>query len=71
MKKEYDFSESVKNPYAKRVKQQITIRIETATISYFKSMAEEIGIPYQQLMNSYLTDCAKRQVKPELNWAKE
>ena len=68
MRKEYDFSDSVKNPYAKRVKKQISIRIEIDTIDYFKSVAQETGISYQNLINSYLTDCAHRHVKPQLSW---
>lgn len=69
MRKEYDFSKSVKNPYAKRVKKQISIRIEADTIEYFKELAKETGISYQNLINSYLTDCAHKHLKPELKWA--
>lgn len=68
MRKEYDFSKSVKNPYAKRVKKQISIRIESETISYFKDLSEEVGIPYQNLINSYLTECAHEHKKPSLKW---
>ena len=59
MKKEYDFSKmkAVKNPYAKVLKKQITIRLNSTAIEYFKNMAEEMGIPYQVLIDSYLTDC--------------
>ena len=69
MRKEYDFSKSIKNPYAKRVKKQISIRIESDTIDYFKALAEETGISYQNLINSYLTECAHEHKKPELKWA--
>lgn len=69
MREEYDFSKSVKNPYAKRLKKQISIRIETDTIDYFKTLAEETGISYQNLINSYLTECAHEKKKPELKWA--
>lgn len=69
MKKEYDFSNSVKNPYAKKVKKQISIQIESDTIEYFKELAQKVGIPYQNLINSYLTDCALKHVEPELKWA--
>ncbi|MDY6330746.1 MAG: CopG family antitoxin, partial [Fibrobacter sp.] len=60
MKKEYDFSKmnAVKNPYAKILKKQVTIRLNSNTIEYFKVMAKEVGIPYQVLIDSYLTDCA-------------
>jgi predicted DNA binding CopG/RHH family protein len=68
MRKEYDFSNSVKNPYAKKVKKQISIKIEVDTINYFKELAAKSGIPYQNLMNSYLTDCAVKHVEPKLKW---
>ena len=69
MRKEYDFSNSIKNPYAKKVKKQISIKIESDTITYFKELAAKVGIPYQNLMNSYLTDCAVKHVEPKLEWA--
>ncbi len=69
MREEYDFSNSVKNPYAKKVKKQISIKIEVDTINYFKELAAKSGIPYQNLMNSYLTDCAMKHVEPKLKWA--
>jgi len=69
MRKEYDFSNSIKNPYAKKVKKQISIKIESDTITYFKELANKVGIPYQNLMNSYLTDCAVKHVEPKLKWA--
>ena len=63
MKKEYDFSKGVKNPYAKKLKQQITININNDVIDYFKQMAEETGIPYQTLINLYLIDCKNQNRK--------
>lgn len=69
MKKEYDFSKSKKNPYAKMLKQQITIRLETETVNYFKKLAEEEGIPYQNLINMYLRDCVHSHRKPIMRWA--
>ena len=69
MRKEYDFSKSVKNPYVKKVKKQISIKIDEETIEYFKKMSAKVGIPYQNLMNSYLTDCANKHVEPKLEWA--
>lgn len=68
MREEYDFSNSIKNPYAKKVKKQISIKIESDTIDYFKELAIKVGIPYQNLINSYLTDCAVKHVEPKLNW---
>jgi predicted DNA binding CopG/RHH family protein len=69
MREEYDFSNSIQNPYAKKVKKQISIKIENDTITYFKNLAIKVGIPYQNLMNSYLTDCAVKHVEPQLKWA--
>ncbi len=69
MRKEYDFSNSIKNPYAKKVKKQISIKIEVETIEYFKELSAKVGIPYQNLMNSYLTDCASKHIEPKLEWA--
>ena len=68
MRKEYNFAKSLKNPYSAKLKKQITIRIDEETINYFKSLAAEIGIPYQKLMNLYLSECAKSHKKLKLNW---
>ena len=69
MKKEYDFSDSVRNPYAKHMKKQVTLRLNKDTIAYFKAMASETGIPYQNLINLYLTECAHSVKKLTLKWA--
>ena len=68
MREEYDFSEAKKNPYAKMLKKQITINIDVDTISYFKDQAQDTGIPYQTLMNLYLSDCASQKKTLKLNW---
>ncbi|MFA6036777.1 MAG: BrnA antitoxin family protein [Legionellales bacterium] len=68
MRKEYDFSTSKKNPYAKRLKRQVTIRIDEETIAYFKDMAEDKEIPYQTLINLYLRDCALKHKDLKINW---
>ena len=68
MRKHYDFSESKPNPYAQRLKKQITIRLDKDTIAYFKGMAEEKGIPYQSLINLYLRDCAASNRDLKLQW---
>jgi predicted DNA binding CopG/RHH family protein len=68
MRDEYDFSEARKNPYAKRLKKRVTIRIDDSTIGYFKSLAEETGIPYQTLINLYLRDCAESKRELKLDW---
>ena len=66
MRDSYDFSGSKKNPYARRLKKQVTIRLDEDTIEYFKHMADDKGIPYQSLINLYLRDCAQSQ--KELKW---
>jgi predicted DNA binding CopG/RHH family protein len=71
MKKEYDFSKARKNPYAAKLKRQVTIRMDEATINYFKELAEETGIPYQTLINLYLRDCAVSKKKPSMQWKKK
>jgi uncharacterized protein (DUF4415 family) len=58
MRKEYDFSNARKNSYASQLKKQITIWLDEDSISYFKGISEQVGIPYQSLINLYLRDCA-------------
>lgn len=79
MKKEYDFSKSIPNPYAKAIagqdlpkdtkkaqKKQISISLNVETIEYFKAMASKQGVPYQSLMNMFLNQCAQKklEIKP-------
>jgi len=71
MRSEYDFSKSRKNPYVKQLKRQITIRIDTAAVDYFKQMAAELGMPYQNLINLFLRDCAIQKRRPTLEWPAE
>ena len=68
MRKNYDFSNSVPNPYAQKLKKQITIRLDQDTIAYFKEMADDKGIPYQSLINLYLRDCAQNHRDLKLQW---
>jgi uncharacterized protein (DUF4415 family) len=68
MRKEYDFSNAKKNPYASQLKKQVTIRLDEDSIDYFKSLSEEVGIPYQSLINLYLRDCAASHRKLKLDW---
>ena len=68
MREEYDFTNAKKNPYAKKLKKQITININNETIEYFKEQAEQSGIPYQTLINLYLTDCVANKRKVSLSW---
>ena len=70
MKKEYDFAtmKGRKNPFATKLKKQVTIRMSEDVIGYFKALADDTGIPYQTLINLYLRDCVAHKRKPELAW---
>ncbi|MCD8120353.1 MAG: BrnA antitoxin family protein [Lachnospiraceae bacterium] len=68
MREEYDFSGGRKNPYVKKLKKTITINLDVATIDYFKELAESTGIPYQTLINMYLSDCAVNKKKLQMSW---
>ncbi len=68
MKDNYDFSKGKRNPYAKRLKKQVTIRLDEGTLEYFKGLAEDTGIPYQTLINLFLRDCAQAKKKPSMKW---
>ena len=69
MRSSYDFSKGKKNPYANRLKRQITIRLDEGTVQYFKELAEETGIPYQTLINLYLRACAVNGRRLDLTWS--
>lgn len=68
MRKRYDFSEGRPNPYAKRLKKQVTIRLDHESLEYFQKLAEETGIAYQTLINLYLRDCAASGKRLQLLW---
>lgn len=70
MREHYDFSKmkGKKNPYIKYLKQPVTMRLDRDSVEYFKSLAEESGIPYQTLINLYLRDCAANERKLDLKW---
>ncbi len=69
MKEEYDFSKSKPNPYTKLLKKEVKLKIDEDALFYFKNLAQELGIPYQNLINSYLRDCVQHHRKPALKWA--
>ncbi len=69
MRKHYDFSKARPNPYAKRLKKQVTIRVDQETLRYFKSLSEATSIPYQTLINLYLRECAATKKRLHLEWA--
>jgi predicted DNA binding CopG/RHH family protein len=68
MKKTYDFSKGRKNPYSRRLKKQITIRLDEETLQYFKRLAEEAEVPYQTLINLFLRDCARERKRLSMKW---
>ena len=70
MRDEYDFSNTnaKRNPYSNRLKKQVTINIDRDTIDYFKAQSEESGVPYQTLINLYLSDCAKQKKQLQMSW---
>ena len=68
MREEYDFSKGKKNPYAKDLKKQVTIKLTPMVIDYFKEEAVTIGIPYQTLINLYLVECVKKKRKLSMFW---
>ena len=67
MREEYDFSKAQKNPYACKLKKQITINVDIDTIDFFKSQSERSGIPYQTLINLYLSECAEQEKLLQIN----
>jgi predicted DNA binding CopG/RHH family protein len=68
MRNEYDFSEAKLNPYIKKLRKQISIRIDIDTIEYFKGQADKTGIPYQNLINLYLSNCASQKKTINIGW---
>ncbi|MCK6554668.1 BrnA antitoxin family protein [Candidatus Binatia bacterium] len=68
MRQNYDFSQAKSNPYAKRLQKRVSIRLDERTIGYFRTLADEMGVSYQTLINLYLRDCAARGKRPALHW---
>ena len=68
MRKEYDFSKGKRNPYAKLLKQSVTMRVDRTTLDYFRALANELDVPYQTLINLYLRDCALTNRRPAMSW---
>ena len=67
MRDDYDFTTTIKNPYSDRLKKQITIRLDDTVIAYFKEMADQTGMPYQNIINYYLLDCVKNNKKMKIS----
>ena len=68
MRNEYNFSNAKLNPYVKKLRKQISIRIDIDTINFFKKKATETGISYQNLINLYLSDCAAHKKMVNISW---
>jgi uncharacterized protein (DUF4415 family) len=68
MRKRYDFSKARRNPYAARLKKQVTIRLDADTLAYFRQLAEQTEIPYQTLINHFLRECARTKRRPSMRW---
>jgi uncharacterized protein (DUF4415 family) len=68
MRESYDFSKARRNPYVRRLKQQVTIRLDRHTVAYFKGLSTEMGIPYQTLINLYLRECAASGKRLSVKW---
>ena len=69
MRKHYDFSEAKPNPYARKLKKQVTLRLDESTLDYFKALARKTSLPYQTLINMYLRDCAASRREMHVEWA--
>ena len=69
MRDDYDFTNTIKNPYSDRLKKQITIRLDDTVIAYFKEMADQTGMPYQNIINYYLLDCVKNNKKMKISFS--
>jgi len=61
-------SRAKRHPYTRRLKRQITLRLEAPTIAYFRRLSADLGVPYQTLINLYLRDCASKRKRPSLDW---
>ena len=68
MRREYDFAKARRNPHASKLKRSITIRLDERTIAYFRELSDELGIPYQTLINLYLRDCAGSRRRLSMEW---
>lgn len=71
MRKEYNFTKAQKNPYTKKLKTRLTIRLDEDVVQYFQKLADEHEIPYQTLINFYLRDCSQKKLKPNMSWKKK
>jgi len=68
MRKHYDFSQAKPNPYAQRLKKEVTVRLDEGTVEYFEALAAETGIPARTLINLYLRECAASRKRLAMRW---
>ena len=68
MRKEYDFSKAKSNPYVKKLRKQVSLKLDLDTIAYFKKQADETGVAYQNLINLYLSDCVVNSKQINITW---
>jgi len=68
MRKEYDFSKAKSNPYVKKLRKQVSLKLDLDTIDYFKKQADETGVAYQNLINLYLSDCVINSKQINITW---
>lgn len=70
MRKEYDFTKlkRAEPKYLRHMKESVTMRLDPNVISYFKSLAQKTGIPYQSLINYVLRDYANHGLEPSARW---
>lgn len=68
MREEYNFTNAKRNPYVKKEKQQITINLDREVIDYFRNQSSASGIPYQTLINLYLSDCVNSKRQLQMSW---
>jgi predicted DNA binding CopG/RHH family protein len=60
-----------RQPYTRRIKRPVTLRLEQSAIAYFRRLARQLGLPYQTLINLYLRDCASKRMRPRSDWRRE
>ncbi|WP_081111725.1 BrnA antitoxin family protein [Bdellovibrio bacteriovorus] len=70
MRKEYDLKKmkAVDNPYIDKLKQTITIRLDSDVIEYFKDLSKRTHVPYQTLVNDFLRNCKDQKLAPKTIW---
>jgi len=68
MRKEYDFSNAMPNPYIKKLRKQVAVKIDAPIVDYFKKQAGKLGVAYHNLISSYLADCIANKKTATIAW---